>query len=265
MKAISNFKALLSSRSRTASPRLSLFPEDAAFPPNTTAPPRRHHKANKPSMNETELADFKRQNEAHAARLLEERLRVQRTRGGKHGEPVPTKAEEATPRNNSADSTTLTHTPPVLGVGTGGGYPPADADAVVADSPIAADFNIYDAAYEAEIERIRKSSISNNDTNNNEEEDNKASGSSAVNVYMTRHLGKARERVRGKLEGVVDLLEGSTETNSGAEATGMTKTDRVKEMFRTNRFAELVAQTIRDTREKEGDGKANKEEEEKDS
>lgn len=283
MKAISNFKALLSSRSRLNSPRLNLSPSDAASPtqPHHPVRPLGRHKP-KPSMDEQELAELKRANEAHAARLLEERMRVRQTRGSGSGEHPPPHHGEPVPRNITKgfeeekeveeESAELARThgeppelhppPPVLGIGTGIGHHPAsDAgddeppSAVVADSPTAVDFNVYDAAYEAEIERIKRSDSGARRPN-----------AARASVYLTWHLGdrarrKAEEvRTRGEEARVrggeaLDLLaEAATEVGTEIGNSVEAHKERAKEVLfnstKSNRFADLVAQTIKDTKVK---------------
>lgn len=232
MRAISNFKALLSSRSRINSPRLNLSPSDAASPTQPYhAPGFSRHKP-KPSMDEQEFAELKRANEGHAARLLEERKRVLHARGSDPAggpyrpvEPLPT---EERPRGHG-EPPALWTAPPVLGVGTGGHLDDPQPSEVVADSPTAVDFDVYDRAYGEEVERIKRSG-------------------GRPSVYMTWHLGD-KERPRG--EEAVDLLEG---WHGQEEARRGVSRDRVKEVLRTNRFADLVAQTIKDTKERVQEG-----------
>lgn len=275
MKAISNFKALLPSRSRLNSPRLNLSPSDAASPtqPHHHIPRFSRHKP-KPSMDEQELADMKRINEEHAARLLEERKRVLQSRGNDptggpyHSAPAPETTTttttldqdepEPTPfssdgvgsggRNHGEPPGSQT-APPVLGVGTGGhddfpsrrttktsssssssaNEPPPS---VVADSPTAVDFNVYDRAYEEEIERIKKSG-------------------GRPSVYMTWHLG---EKAKVREEEAVDVLEDRPSGDEGAEegpsGNGNSSREKGKGLFKPTRFADLVAQTIKDTKDK---------------
>lgn len=265
MKAISNFKALLSSRSRLNSPRLNLSPSDAASP---THP---HHQATsffsshrpRPSMDEQDFAELKRANEVHAARLVEERKRMLQSRGSGSGSlPGPEGGEKNSPSNpppegeeddgprGHGEPPSLRTAPPVLGIGTGAGagledhpHPAAAAAAasggaeaqqeedraaagvVVADSPTAVDFDVYDRAFEEEVERIRQ-------------------GGGRPSVYMTWHLGDEKVQERFRQEEDVELLEGSQRHDGDGDGNGP------KEVLRSNRFADLVAQTIKDTRER---------------
>lgn len=191
-------------------------------------------------MDEQEFAELKRANEGHAARLLEERKRVLHARSGdpsvgpyRHVVPTPEDAHPDEPLPSAMEESPRGHgeppaqwtAPPVLGVGTGVGE---DAQlsglGVVADSPTAVDFDVYDRAYEEEVERIKQSG-------------------GRPSVFMTWHLGD-KERLRS--EEAVDVVEG--------EARRGTSRDRAKELFKKGRFADLVAQTIKDTKEKAQEG-----------
>lgn len=239
MRAISNFKALLSSRSRLNSPRLNLSPSDAASAATPIIRPRHQPK---PSMDEQELSDMKRQNEQHAVRLIKERMHVLKDRAT-GSLPLPTglkeKEHEEPDRSFSSESRReygeppLQTAPPILGIGTGGvgdgppEYAHSEPPSVVADSPTAVDFNVYDRAYEEEIERIKKSG-------------------GRPSVYMTWHLGE-KERFRAAEGEDLDLLEGRHGEEQTGEESGK---DKLKRMFKTSRFADLVSQTIKDTKEK---------------
>lgn len=217
MKAISNFKALLPSRSRIHSPRLNLSPEDAAssIQPHPNVAGFRHKP--KPSMDEQEMANMKRQNEEHAARLLEERRRVLQHRSNSIGDSYIPPTRNDTPvvsDGSSHGNPAIVSTPPILGVGTGGYHeytePESnDPSSIIADSPTAVDFNVYDRAYEEELERIKRNG-------------------GKPGVYMTRHVNST-DRLR-----------------MGRETDG----DGGKPMFKQNRFADLVAQTIKDSKTK---------------
>lgn len=270
MKAITNFKSLLSSRSRTNSPRTSLFPEDAADMINNNNSehhvPRwtRHHHRPKPSMDEHELEALKRANEEHAARLLEQRKQVLQSRGGNAAGPFGLPVKPPSNNNNRGDSGTDQSSgpteeesgrihgerdpraspgvPALLGIGTGGrdNFAGEGGDGegeegeqptAVADSPTAVDFNVYDRAYEEEVARIKR-----------------AGGQPSV--YMTWHLN-SRGRFHG--DGALDVREEHGDAEAGAGERGR---DKVMGAFRGNKFAELVSQTIRDTRARSQEGGA---------
>ncbi|POS76670.1 calcium/calmodulin-dependent protein kinase kinase 2 [Diaporthe helianthi] len=272
MKAITNFKSLLSSRSRTNSPRTSLLPEDAAElyhsnnnNGNNAHVPRwtRHHKP-KPSMDEQEFEALKRANEEHAARLLEQRKQVLQSRGGNMAGPfgLPVKPptnrsgdsgisdqsggpteEESGRSHGERDPDASPRVPALLGIGTGGrdhhNFAAGEEDGQqgegpisVADSPTAVDFNVYDRAYEEEVARIKR-----------------AGGQPSV--YMTWHLG-AKDRFHE--DEALDVREEHGDDDAGAGFAGERGREKVRGAFRNNKFAELVSQTIRDTRAQSQEG-----------
>lgn len=247
MKAITNFKSLLSSRSRTNSPRTSLFPEDAD-PNNNGHVPRWTRHRPKPSMDEQELEALKRANEEHATRLLEQRKQVLLSRGGNvtghFGLPVhpgnessrgdstdkAPSEEESGRSHGERDPQASSGAPALLGIGTGGrdnfasgseGEPTS-----VADSPTAVDFNVYDRAYEEEIERIKR-----------------AGGQPSV--YMTWHL-KSKDRFHE--DGGLDVKEEHGDHEAGGGGAADRGREKVKGVVKSNKFADLVSQTIRDSR-----------------
>ncbi|KAJ4424171.1 hypothetical protein N0V82_001219 [Gnomoniopsis sp. IMI 355080] len=239
MRAISNFQALLPSRSRLK--RVNLSPSDAVSPTTSTPHIRPRHEP-KPSMDEEELSEFKRQNEQHAVRLLKERMHVMKSRAT-GSLPLPTWSKEQEESDGPVSpedqrehgEPPLQNAPPILGIGTGGlgDAPPhrtqSEPPSVVADSPGAVDFNVYDRAYEEEIQRIKMNG-------------------GRPSVYMTWHLGE-KDRIRSREGEDLDLLEGQhdEEQTPDADTSGR---DKLKGMFRTHRLADLVSQTIKDTKEK---------------
>jgi calcium/calmodulin-dependent protein kinase kinase 2 len=266
MKAITNFKSLLSSRSVTSSPRTSLFPEDAAEMINNIGGhvPRwtRHHRPKPSSMDEHEFEALKRANEEHAARLLEQRKQVLRSRGGNIAGPFGLPVKPPNSRGNSEggggpteeesgrahgerDPQASPGVPALLGIGTGGhdnnfpgpdgggGEQGGDQPSAVADSPTAVDFNVYDRAYEEEVARI------------------KAAGGQP-SVYMTWHLN-SKDRFHG--DGALDVKEEHGDDEADAPSgRGERGRDKIKGAFKGNKFAELVSQTIRDTRARSREG-----------
>lgn len=262
MKAITNFKSLLRSRSRTNSPRTSLFPEDAD-PNNSTHVPRWTRHKPKPSMDEQEFEALKRDNEEHATRLLEQRKQFLQSQGGNAGsfgqsaqtndEP---KREDSTGHPPTEEESGRTHgerhpeaassAPALLGIGTGGRDNFASSSegepASVADSPTAVDFNVYDRAYGEEIERIKR-----------------AGGQPSV--YMTWHLNS---KDRFHEDGGLDVKEEHGDGEAGGRGgSGERGREKVQGVFKNNKFADLVSQTIRDTRARSqegGDGKPEAEE-----
>lgn len=264
MRAISNFKSLLSTRSRQNSPRLTLSPSDAD-PSNSNndgqATRWTRHRPTKPSLDEQELAALKRDNEAHATRLLEERTRVLKQRGGadktgRHHRGWGGLEMHESPGGYDSDKNHHHHyhhpdggapqaaPPPVLGIGAGGAdnynngeqqHDLSDEPApIVVDSPTGVDFNVYDRAYEEEVERIKRS------------------GEAGSNVYMTWHLD-SKDRSRG---------DGGGEGEGEGEGDVDGNKDGDLQQQKPGRFADLVAQAIRDTRAKAQEGGLEDEEKE---
>jgi [calcium/calmodulin-dependent protein kinase] kinase len=97
----------------------------------------------------------------------------------------------------------------------------------VADSPAAVDFNVYDRAFEEEIDRIKQTG-------------------GRPSVYMTWHFG-AKDKLRSQEGEALELLEGRhDEELAGGEGAK----DKLKGIFKTDRFADFVSQTIKDTKER---------------
>lgn len=235
MKAISNFKALLPSRSRLNSPRLNLSPEDANTPTHPHHPPisRFRHKP-KPSMDEQEFAVFKLQNEDYAARLLEERVRALQQRNNANGAPYVAPTEEGLAEAVEARAHgEAPATAPLLGIGTGGQshFTPGASDetpSVVADSPTAVDFNVYDRAYEEELERIKRVA-------------------GRPNVYMTRHVNSTE---RFMAERGMNVVERHADGGEGIQGGVGSPLAKAKGTSGPNRFANLVAQAILENKAK---------------
>ena len=166
MKAIRKFKSLLSPRPTSREkdhqhPEITPAPSSAASSEETSAP--------QPQS----TAEF-------AARVLRERQEFL-AKGGKASFDQllnPLSTINTTTTTVGSETTAATHDqdqqqqqphhPLLLGIGTGGidafpadeqarpGEQPRVAD-VVSDSPTAVDFNVYDRAFEAEVERIKRS------------------------------------------------------------------------------------------------------------
>jgi [calcium/calmodulin-dependent protein kinase] kinase len=208
-------------------------------------------------MDEHELEALKRANEEHASRLLEQRKQVLQSRGGNAAGPFGPPVKPPPGNNNRGDSGTdqsggpteeesgRSHgerdpraspgVPALLGIGTGGcgdgEGEEGEQQTSVADSPTAVDFNVYDRAYEEEVARIKR-----------------AGGQPSV--YMTWHLN-SRGRFHG--DGALDVREEHRDAEASAGERGR---DKVMGAFRVNKFAELVSQTIRDTRARSQEGGA---------
>ena len=127
--------------------------------------------------------------------------------------------------------------PLFLGIGTGGDSLELPQNDIVADSPTAADFNIYDTAYQQEVDRIRE-----------------AQGHAAT-VYLTRRVDAKKEykadenmidvpkdsEVHGTHAGFKDVL------NKAREQAGQPQGEN--KFGGTGRtFTEIAAQAIENTR-----------------
>jgi [calcium/calmodulin-dependent protein kinase] kinase len=113
---------------------------------------------------------------SYAARLVAERQRFERMM-----QATPTH-ESMGDKGQGQDPTETK--PLLLGIGTGGqddfsASMHAESSGVVSDSPTAVDFNVYDRAFEAEVEKIKRSSS------------RRGTGS----MYLTKHLDE-KEKYR---------------------------------------------------------------------
>ncbi|KAK4227918.1 kinase-like domain-containing protein [Podospora fimiseda] len=136
MKAIRKFKGLLASKRTPFSPSPRLQDSDDSTPIASPSAPER-----------SDTADF-------AAQILAQRQKFH-AQGGK--------AALCLGIDTSPERQSSSFQPVVLGIGTGGldtfSHPEQDEEQhIVADSPTAVDFNIYDRAFDAEIDRIKRSS-----------------------------------------------------------------------------------------------------------
>lgn len=153
MKAISKFKNLLTLKGRPPSPHAAILKiEDYgdAIPHASPTPAD-----NRPASPGDDNAE-------RAAQLLQERERHLKSTKG----------------SMSLDGA-MERTGPLLGIGTGGNDDFADASrpaGIVSDSPTAVDFDVYDRAFEAEVDRIKRSTS--------------RKGRNGGTLYPTRHLGK---------------------------------------------------------------------------
>jgi [calcium/calmodulin-dependent protein kinase] kinase len=123
--------------------------------------------------------------------------------------------------------------PLFLGIGTGGrddfssDEPPAD---VVADSPVAADFNVYDRAYEAEIERLKAQRDPHT-------------------LYLT-NLVDGRARFRND-PGVVEQVDGAGTADNGGQRPGLAES-AMPPRPGGGMFASLVTRTIQEAKGRTG-------------
>ncbi len=184
MKAISEFKNLI--RPRASGPK-------AAAAPGTG-------ESGKVSDEDT----------IHAARLVEERMQFRRKQSS-HGE-----------KGHAHDPTDVE--PLLLGIGLGGrdDFNRHEAPAeVVSDSPTAVDFNIYDQAYQTEVEHI------------------KAQGA-RPKMYLTRHIEKP-----GPYKTDADIIGGSTHSSSPKATPPEDDTRPTAVVLQGHNFADVVAQAVK--------------------
>ncbi|KAJ9152011.1 CAMKK/META protein kinase [Pleurostoma richardsiae] len=146
MKAISKFKGLLAPKTAKQ---------------GGPAPAREGGESPaKPSAKENVDEETSKSNAEQAQRLLEQRRRLLHHTSTSTSTSSRASSRGSGERGHAHDLTDLE--PLYLGIGTGGGDDfatpePAVSD-VVSDSPTAVDFNVYDRAYEDEVERIRRQS-----------------------------------------------------------------------------------------------------------
>ncbi|KAK4239972.1 kinase-like domain-containing protein [Achaetomium macrosporum] len=143
MKAISKFKCLLNRRP-------SAHQKGKGRPDTSTTAPQSPPPGAKSAAEES-TAEF-------AARVLRERQEFLANGGRASFDQLPPSADPSA----AATGQEQQQPPPLLGIGTGGiddfssiDQPPA-AD-IVSDSPTVVEFNVYDRAFEAEVERIKRS------------------------------------------------------------------------------------------------------------
>lgn len=132
----------------------------------------------------------------------------------------------------------LDEQPLFLGIGAGGDFLEAPPQDLVAESPTAAEFNIYDKAYQEEVERIRA-----------------AQGHTAT-VYLTRRVDskkeykadenmvqepKASDTLGGATAGFKDLLDKAREKKIEPE-------NKERLAGGGNRFSEIAAKAMENTR-----------------
>jgi calcium/calmodulin-dependent protein kinase kinase 2 len=152
MKAISKFKGLLAPKDNHQS-RTGAGPADSGpvTPRGASIKDLQHQRSH----------STQRSTDQHVEELLRQRQQV---RG-------------ATSSGDKGHAHDLTETEPMfLGIGAGGHDDFGNAtreQGIVADSPTAVDFNVYDRAFEAEVDRIKRSSSKRKPTGN---------------MFLTRHV-----------------------------------------------------------------------------
>ncbi|KAK3375482.1 kinase-like domain-containing protein [Podospora didyma] len=227
MKAIRKFKSLLAPKGMTAAPRepIPKAPQDEedVTPRASPRPDGQSEKA------QQQAKDADQSTAEHAKRVLMERERFLKLTAGGGGNVAsflaPTPAAATTTTTSTTDNTETL----LLGIGTGGiddfSEEPLPAD-MVSDSPTAVDFNIYDRAFEAEVDRIKRSTSRRGGGNNSSINNKKGSGT----LYHT----KLNERSHYDENLTWGAGAGSTprrQQRAGAAVVGP-------------RFADLVAQAM---------------------
>jgi [calcium/calmodulin-dependent protein kinase] kinase len=166
MKAITKFKGLIAPKavsppSGEEKPVAAVEEEKREETPDVAKSPEG------PAKPESSAAEY-------ASRLLREREQFLKTRGAVR--PPNLAGEKAQPqRPSEAEPVRL------LGIGIGGGDDFAVEESpedIVSDSPTAVDFNVYDRAFEAEVDRIKRSSS------------RKGSRKGSGAMYHTKHLSE---------------------------------------------------------------------------
>lgn len=216
MKAIAKFKSLLPPKGSPERLRLNpnAIDDDATpRPPSVSDAQRPRRSSRTDYLPPRQPTDPEKSTAEHAAAVLRERERFF------SGDP-------SHERGHAHDPTDVE--PLFLGIGAGGhddfghGHPghahvnePA-RDEVVSDSPTAVDFDVYDRAFEAEVDRIRRSGSRRKRTGT---------------MYLTRHVGEKEAYRRDE-----NMVEGGTH---GEHASAGNLNELVK-----RRFANAVAQAM---------------------
>ncbi len=202
MKAIQKFKSLLTPKG------VQDLVED--LEPKNDGDESTASKPNASGLNKENESkpDPKESTAEHAAQILAEREKFLKATGGGSGALKAFTARGRSPphlsvvANLAADGSD----PKLLGSGTGGlddfGASPAEAD-IVSDSPTAVDFNIYERAFDAEVERIKRSS-------------SRKRGSGTGTVYLTK-LSERSNSSRFNVSGS-SFSDDTTTLGGGSEA-----------------------------------------------
>jgi [calcium/calmodulin-dependent protein kinase] kinase len=225
MKAITKFKTLLAPKGVVAKPHEPI--------PRRIDATQGGDKATESQSSEAtgEATPEQKSNEAadHAAHIIKERERFLRdsatvgptSRGEKGHAHDPTEFEA-----------------PFLGIGTGsrddfasGDLPPAD---VVSDSPTAVSFNVYDRAFEAEVDKIKRSTS------------RKGKGQeTGTTVYLTKHLRDEKKFQNEDDPDITWVGDGdSGSNNNGTEKRSAAEKFRVVVPRSGPKFADLVAGAV---------------------
>lgn len=203
MKAINKFKSLLKPKGDTPDISLEKVNEGPASQPSVVVE----------DSNPQESAAPEPTTEDQIAQILKQREQFLKLTGG-HKRVV------STSRRPLGDTATEGTDSLLLGIGTGGindfstETPP---DNIVAESPTAVDFNIFERAYGAEVDRIRRSS-------------SRKRGGQPGQVYRTRF----NERGSSQFSASSATEDGSTDESTPRSSASLTA-------VKGSRFADLVS------------------------
>jgi [calcium/calmodulin-dependent protein kinase] kinase len=203
MKAIKKFKSLLKTKDDLPSISLEKVNEGSASQPSVVVVDSNPQESNPP---ETTTED-------QIALILKQREQFLKLTGG-HKRVV---SSSRTPLGDTATERTDSL---LLGIGTGGindfstETPPSN---IVAESPTAVDFNIFERAYGAEVDRIKRSS-------------SRKRGGQAGQVYRTRF----NERGSSQFSASTATEDGSFDESTPRSSASLTA-------VKGSRFANLVS------------------------
>ncbi|KAK4169257.1 putative calcium/calmodulin-dependent protein kinase [Cladorrhinum sp. PSN259] len=228
MKAIRKFKGLLANKRGRQTPlspssRQRKESDDTTPVTSPTAPER------------SDTADF-------AAQILAQRQQFH-AQGGKAALGLGINTSGSGSERQQSDSSSSSFQPVVLGIGTGGldtFSHPENEEHIVADSPTAVDFNIYDRAFDAEIDRIKRSSSRKG--GNSRKGTGGKDGAAGEVLYRTR-LNRESHGIEDNGSGVGGGLWGLFAQRQKAVGGGG-----------SGKFADLVRETMKQNEEKKEDG-----------
>lgn len=238
MKAISKFKSLLTPKgviTKPYEPNSSSLETDGAQQEqqepkssdsdSTLVPP------GKPTESEPEKAMSAAE---HAAHIIRQRELFLKDSGAAPNKSTGEKGHAHDPTDSD---------PPFLGIGTGGhdGFSSAEEAPpdMVSDSPTAVDFNVYDRAFDAEVDKIKRSTSRKGSVKGR-----RGTGK----MYHTKHLKDEKYKDD-------DLVNWAGE-GDGAEGEKKTANESIKEKFKVfaprsgPKFADLVAGAVKDAKSK---------------
>lgn len=236
MKAISRFKSLLSPKDVEARPYDPMARSEGGD--ETGKQPQSESGTATDALDPIQEAE---KSAAHyAAHVLKERERFLKARdasvaaGGEKG--------------HARDPTDVE--PLLLGIGTGGRddfstveveKTPGD---IVSDSPTAVDFNVYDRAFEAEVEKIKTTSSTRRGGTSNRM---RGGGGGTGTLYLTKHLSK-KDQYRADEN--VTWIGGVDSGSSGSSAADTPRALAGPSRTSGSKFADVVAKAIDDAKTK---------------